>query len=302
MESLTLPKKVKVKGTLERGKFAGVAQLRGKTTKSKGVYLYGSRVLLEASKKKKTFELSIPIVKSKTGVVFSWVDDFGNVETEEVVLIFDKSIFKEETEKGPVSFNGGVGLTYVNYQQTGIEDVKMIALTGKINFGYLLSERWDFGANLFFTMFGANLSGDEAIRFLGINFRFGYLLLNKAPWGIKLMGGYYYLTTFVQSGSFGFTNMAGPQLFPLVYRSLEGGDSLYAYAKFSPVTNGISLEFLSLKNQENAIGFGWVWNLEGGNKFAWNLDVARLTLAIPVTNRTIYIESTSYTLGVTYGF
>ena len=193
-----------------------------------------------------------------------------------------------------------LGFSYITYKQTNIKDFSEMAVTAKASYLRLLPwARWTIGLSSFFTALPITTSipGISA-RFLGINLRVGYQVARiKAPWELAVLTGWYYTSMFVTNDYLGFRNLAGPQLYPVLTRHLTLRDSAFCYAKYSPVTNGLSLSFLSFSDRELAAGGGWIHGLKNGHPLSVTLDVANIGFAY----RSSTISSSSVSLGVLYG-
>ena len=98
----------------------------------------------------------------------------------------------------------------------------------------------------------------------------------------------------VSNSAFGFRNLFGPQIFPVLKYKLNRKDTLLAYIKFAPI---ISLG-LTLNNREIAGGIGYIHVLKNRHPLLINLDVADFKFGI--TN--IPIRAISGSLSVGYGF
>jgi hypothetical protein len=189
----------------------------------------------------------------------------------------------------------------MDYSQPGFEKLRETALTGKLNGTWIIAPpNWAIGANVFGTLVTLNAKPESNdFRVIGANLRIGYLPPNgflglRAPWRLTLMAGVYYTTTLSSNGNFGYKNVAGPQLFPVLHRALRNGGIWSAYLKFSPISDGLS--FLSLSNSELAAGLTlrpWSTRVSGVN---FTLDASLLTLQ----TRVGAVKSNSVSLGLGY--
>lgn len=170
-----------------------------------------------------------------------------------------------------------LGVTSVHYKE-GDTNYSAIALTGKISTRYALSPRWDLGGSMYLTLMPLKQTpSDNTARFLGVNARIGYSpKIIPSPWRLSLLTGLYYTRMFVSNDAFGFTDMVGPQLFPVLARLFSTGDSAMIYLKFSPVTNQLSL--LSFSNRELAAGFTFARLMKNGHALTFSLDYANMSL------------------------
>lgn len=271
-----------------------------------GWYVVSDSDILEKGTGEHSFTFDIPLIGKITPVEVVAIGPNGEVELERIVIRFEAS---KESRKIVAAappkrqfVTASLGPTVISYKETRVPDFSMYALTAKFSYtALILPPKWDFAANTFFTLLplSSNIP-DVTVRFLGINFRFGYVLQSiPQPWSVSLLAGYYYVTTFVSPPSLGFVNLAGPQFFPVVRRKFRNGDAAYAYLKFSPLTNGVSLELLNLSNRELAIGGGWSTPLANGHPFSLALDVSTFSFDVP--KRSKLIEYSTFSLSAGYG-
>lgn len=266
----------------------------------KGSFVAPRRSLLIKDKKIEVkpdgrFDIYIPLTGDSTRVVLRSVDLHGNVETQEVLLLAGSWV--NEPRPPRHSASGGLGFTFLNYQETTYSTLTQIALTVKGQYSFVIvPPRWDVALSGYATALPLTSSWqDRNIRFLGANLRVGYTFTpGNSPWRVSLMAGGYYTTTLIQGENFGFTGMAGPQIYPVVHRTLTSNHSVSGYFKFSPILQGVAPTF---ESNEIAAGGAWTLPFIKGRRISITLDVARLHLNI---QNVIYIDSNSATLGVGY--
>lgn len=254
------------------------------------------------------FELKIPLSGKLTRVDLIAIDPLGNIEKETIGILFkDYEAYRKQLAERSHRrhfFTGGLGITKLSYDQASRSvSCSSWALTGKLSYIYTLSHLWDLGLSGYGTLlpFGGTCtdpSGTSAsMRFIGINARAGYTVPGiQDPWRLSIMVGIYYVTMLTSTGNFGFQNMAGPQLFPVLRRSLKNGDAIVTYLKFSPVSSGFS--FLQLSNREIAGGGAYLFKLKNDHMMSLTFDVANLALEISGEA----ISSTSISFGFGYSF
>lgn len=180
-------------------------------------------------------------------------------------------------------FSVGMGYTSIKYTQTGVTDFSESALTLKGGISYrLVPDKFDLSLSTFMNALviksnGVNsLTGEEyTIRYLGVNARVGYHLLDApSPFRIVLNGGLYYNTSI---GSIGFSNMYGPQLYPEFSYILPNGNAFLLYVKFSPALFQQKIDFS--KNKEIATGLYYVFPLNPKLRMSVGFDISKLDLA-----------------------
>lgn len=192
----------------------------------------------------------------------------------------------------------GLGLSSIDYSDL-ISTYKSLSstLTGSGTY-WLVPGRWVVGGSGYFTLLPVTRSGtgkSATMRFLGLNFRGGYVIPGvPKPWMITLMGGYYFATTFVSTNEFGYSGLSGPQLYPNVRYLTRSGNQVTGYLKFSPIASGFAL--LSFSNREVAAGGSYIWTRPG---VALNLDFSDLALSYTTsTGGILQATSRTFSLGV----
>jgi hypothetical protein len=277
------------------------------TWEREGWNLLRSTKFVTVDPKTHEFRFTIEMGSGKvTFVELTAVGPLGEVEFERVAVYFKEAKeAKDDALAAPPKRDFvmvSAGPTLLNYKETGVADYSMVATTVKASYTRLLfPPRWDFAVNTFFNLFPItqNQPGVD-LRFLGINGRIGYSVPNMPdPWSLSVMFGYYYITTFVNGNALGFENLAGPQFFPVVRRRFRNLDSAYFYLKYSPLTDGVSLSFLSPSNRELAFGGGYSHPLSNGHPLGASLDVSDFSFIVPVRNKSVSYQS--YSLSVAYG-
>ncbi|MGK5083395.1 hypothetical protein WDW37_08810 [Bdellovibrionota bacterium FG-1] len=251
------------------------------------------------------FELKVPIKTQATQLDLYVIDARGTLRKQEIGIFIAQWLkFKESAASRPPKtrfFTPGFGVSRISVNDNRLSTpFSELGLTAKATYAsMLLPPHFDWGASVFFTVLPFAANQDDAARFLGINLRVGYLLpFVHEPWRVSLQTGLYYTTMFVRSASFGFQNMAGPQIFPTIRRLFKKGDSIGGYFKFSPVSADFG--FTSLDSHEIATGLGYSWPLQSGRTLGVSVDLAAINLNL--VDYGIVISSSSLTLGMTYGF
>ncbi|MEK6579955.1 MAG: hypothetical protein AABZ55_12065 [Bdellovibrionota bacterium] len=255
-----------------------------------------------AISEKGDFLLKIPVKGENSSVDFLSVSPFGTLKREKLGVSFPGWNAFLAKRKSPALgtrrffVTPSLGLTLINYTQTGLTPFSETALTGKVSALYYLAPRWDIGLASFFTLIPVTSTVPEnKIRFLGVNGRIGYVVpWVKSPWRLSLMTGVYFTTTFVPGSTFGFENMTGPQLFPVLTRVWNNGRSSTFYFKFSPVTAQFTP--LALSNREIAGGGSYGFRLKNGHAMSIAMDVSSIQLTLENTQ----IKATTFSLGVGY--
>jgi len=251
------------------------------------------------------FELTIDLNKGAGEITVGCVQTSGDLRSERVLVSFSREaqalarIFP--TQQAPRwAGQVGLGATRIDYSDlindipTDYQSISM-TLTGGINY-WIKPGRWLSGASGYFTLVPLTRAGagkDSTARFLGVNLRAGYVLPNVTkPWSVSILGGLYYVTTLVDTGEFGITNLTGPQLYPSFRYTLKRGDQMGVYFKFSPVSAKLGL--LSLQNREMAAGVSYIFLRQG---FSVSADFSQLSLSY-VSDFPIELHSQTASLSV----
>lgn len=289
--------------------------------------LIGGRTALKRNKKGQ-FKIKLKLTGPKKIVLLTSVAPDGTVHMERITILYPGYHPKKVARWG---VSGGIGLSYIEYSQSPTDDIRSVSLgemgiTGKISYEYhIVPKRWDFGLSMYATALVpyARLNeeydpqaGETAptgyLRFLGVNARIGYTVpWVSGTWALTLMGGVYYTTTFctvTPSYPFGFQNLMGPQLFPVLRKALANGNSLSTYLKYSPVSSG-GFGIYALDSRELAAGL--TYSIRHGQHFIpISLDLANLQTNISETvtslatgsavQESTHINTSSFTLSVGY--
>lgn len=224
----------------------------------------------------------------------------GQAQREKFYLVFSKSPGSGKR----LSLFPSIGVTLVNYAETDVNTFQETAMTAKASLRYLLvPPNWDFAITAFGTV--ANLhSSDPDLRakFLGINFRIGYMTpWLREPWRFGIMVGTYYTTMFVTDNAFGIKDLMGPQVFPTLRHTLRNGDSISAYIKYSPVAQSFSL--LTLSNREAAFGSAWTSIMKNGHPFSASADFSNLYMTLNDAVRgDVKVNFSTFSFSLGYGF
>lgn len=251
------------------------------------------------------FELVVPLLGKVTPFTLVAVNDYGEVERNSFEILFEdwdiyQASVRENLTKsaaaGKVSV--GIGPTLISYKETGVADYSSIVLTGKANYSRsVFSANWSIGVSGFFTLLPLTENYSASARFLGLNFRLGYHFLKiPPPWAISLQVGSYYTTMFVSGNQFGFENVNGPQLYPVVQRTLEDGKSVRGYFKLSPLTANTS--GFSFGSRELALGLDYVFLNKRNKPLSVQVDFSDLLLKL--TDQTITTKT--FSTSISYRF
>ncbi|MEK6706198.1 MAG: hypothetical protein AABZ06_10450 [Bdellovibrionota bacterium] len=252
---------------------------------------------------KNSFTITVKAENEKTPFEIQAISPHGKIEKETIIL----HIPTKGQNGSSHAIVASLGPTLIFHNESDATEkigMSAAALTLKAAYQYLpKSKNWDFAANSFVTLLPLQsrfngITDDTRTRFLGVNARIGFPMpFIKNPWRLSVLAGLYYTTMFVNNNALGFKNMSGPQLFPMLRRTLTPQQWVFGYFKFSPVASGLRLNFMRLENREIAAGSGWVKALKNGKAISVMIDISKLSLNFEDSLRgSVSIISTSYTL------
>lgn len=254
------------------------------------------------------FSFPATLLAQNSKIEISVIDSHGTIRKQEVIIYIPewKKLKETPSQKRNLFFAGG-GLSRIQVTDSRFDPFNEWGVTSKLGYTFLLAPpRWDLGLTTYFTIASFAASRADSARFFGVNLRLGYALpFIQEPWKLSLFFGGYYTTMFVASNTFGFTNMTGPQIYPTLRRTLNKGDSILVYFKFSPVSADFSLS--PLTNHEIATGLSYTYLMLSGHTWGLSLDASQLSLVIDgvATNGTIIpvtITSSSLSFGASFGY
>lgn len=246
------------------------------------------------------FKTAIHLKGDRTEAHLKIVDFSGKVRLYKLVIMFPDWAKTKGASRFAVKsslITPSLGVSQISLTQTNLATFSMTALAVKVAYQHQFSRKMDFGGNIFFTPISfATSRPSSKVQFLGVNARVGYISgLVEEPWRLSLQAGIYFNTMFVSGDSFGYRDVGGPQFFPVLRRLLSSGDSVQAYAKYSPIVSGVSV--MSLANRELAIGGGWIHLLPNRHPLSIHADYASLNFTLSNPNREIAVSSISLSAG-----
>jgi len=225
------------------------------------------------------------------------VDIRGNIKSETITIALSKVA---EAGKKRLLLSFGTGVSDFSYQESNLQGGIQLtewAVLAKLSALYRLDslDHWTVDAGGFGTVVALSATQPASARFLGASAHLGYAIpLVRAPWRLQLLGGGYFLTMLNSPNTFGFSNMNGLQISPVLSRQFGLRNRASLYFKYSPVNFSV----FTFSSCETAGGGAFEWGTLSGHAFALTLDVARLQLAIPAFQYAM--TSTAVTLGVVF--
>jgi hypothetical protein len=260
-----------------------------------------------------SFRLRVPLVDVRSPLVFFSIGPTGDAARESIVVDFPGYAALAHEPPPPIkrhAFLPSLGFTYISYSEApevgSPAQINEIMATFKLSYQYNLAPpRWNAGITTFVNLIPLSTSStgfldEPSAQFFGLNFRVGYVVPQiPEPWRLSIMVGTYYVTMF--GSDIGFVNLMGPQLFPVLRRTLSSGDTVTCYLKLSPVGEGFAIE--GLTNREMAFGGAWNHVLKNGRTFSAMLDFANLALYLPNGDGIpTAVSSTSFSLSAGLSF
>jgi hypothetical protein len=258
------------------------------------------------------FKLPVELTSRRTEVPLTVVDQQGKLIRRTIIISYAGYQAKVNASSNHPSLGGswtaGVGIDLVHISEDLLPDISETAIQLRLGYQHPLGGRWDFAADGFYDV--ALLANNETTtpttalpvptslngHFFGLNGRVGYALpLRNTRWSLGIAGGIYYVTMVTPGTSFGFRNLGGPQLFPIVRRQLGSRDSVSLSFKYSPVMWGTTPSFA---NHEFAVGGGWTRALPNRRTLGVLLDYRADTIA----SASVHISANSTALTFVCGF
>lgn len=219
------------------------------------------------------FTLQVPLTAETTEVQLSMVDARGAIKKfTGTVTIQDWHTLNPQPEGRKWAIIPALGYALYRYTESTVGTLTISGIVAKVSASYRLGERFDASVSGSLTVLPlTNTDSSRTTRFLGVNARLGYKLpFLKSPWAFYIKGGYYFTTMWVSPADHGFSNMNGPQIYPVLTRVLGKGLG-HVYLKYSPVA---TLDLLA--NREIAAGLGYHFAVKPGQTVSIELDVANI--------------------------
>ena len=146
----------------------------------------------------------------------------------------------------------------VTFSQTNLNNLNETMLAVDISYERTFAKRWSVVAQSFIDIAGnAPFSTGQELpsHYWHLNSDLVYHLPIRLPkWRIGIAGGFYYMTMFSSGTKFGYSDLWGPELYPIVTYSLNPKNALSFYLKYSPNASNFSPNF---NNHEAATGAEW---------------------------------------------
>lgn len=281
-----------------------VAVVRGSFTRKDWSLTWTNGTRLQKIANPENFEFAFKLTGPVTTFPLTAIGPMGEVEATRLVVSFTEweeatSLKKVNTTPSRHIFSPAMGVTTFSYSQTDVPDFSQLAMTAKVGYDFIFSPIWSFGASGYYTALpiSSNREGVNA-RYLGLNLRASraFALLPE-PWSFRLGFGAYYASMVATNQVFGYTNQAGPQVFPSVSRKINARQTVGGYLKFAALMNSFVPQS-PLESRELAAGVNWSYKLSNGHAISTSLDIAQLN-AVSADRE---LSSSTITLGAGYTF
>ncbi|MBL7713852.1 MAG: hypothetical protein JNL01_00200 [Bdellovibrionales bacterium] len=245
-------------------------ELTGRFTRPDwNLVIAGEKVPLEEDG---SFRKRVPLEYGDNQLKLYAVGPLGKIESQTI----DIGEVDENKNKGRGASNifltHGLSFSQIRYEDTRLAQPLLIhALTAKLSYVYLLSSRWDVSGSAYFTAVRLSSTSTDNTRFFGANGRLAYGFMDrKAPWQFSLGAGLFYSTMITPNGGYGFNDVVGPQVLPVLKRVFSKGNSIGLYGKGAMITGG----------WEVAGGLNYAIPLSNGRSISLSVDYSRIDLVI----------------------
>jgi len=249
-----------------------------------------------------SFSIDVPILGDETHFNVATVGPDGHADFDRMLVIavqWDRYVANWNRSPPRVRrFSVSLAAVYIGFSQTDLTPFSDINLTLRAGatLGLGKTTPWSVGLSGYITGLGFTPGPPVPYRFLGANLRIGRTWSQpKNRWTTGLHFGAFFTSMLVPDAAYGFSGLAGPQIYPTVSYELSPKLKINSYFKYSPVFGTSGLGF---RNNEFAIG-GHVWYLtQKGAAWTYGLDIARIN----VNEFDVEIGVTSVSLSVGFNF
>lgn len=171
---------------------------------------------------------------------------------------------------------------------------------------YPTKPTFDFGLGGFATVYPIQTNQSGVLtRFVGGDVHMGPAF-GVPGWRLQLFAGTYFRRMYVTSSQFGYSNVTGPEFFPVLKHTLENGSSISFYAKYTPIVQNANFVLMSLTNRELSAGAKYTFpnahrtpdGLRISHPVSLIIDYSALNLGLNGTTG----SSTIVTSGISLGF
>ncbi len=204
----------------------------------------------------------------------------------------------EIKEPPKLSFNIFLGITNNQYNERSRADFTQTSFDLGLNTAYWFDyPSWNVEGGMTSDAFVfLSTNKKTSANFFKIYGQVAYSTPLFSPtWTMKLNLGFEYFGMFSKKGTFGYSGLIVPQLYPAINKRIKSSD-IYGYIKYMTLAKTLTLKS---NEAEWGGGLGWIINKPNFHKWIFSLDYLGLQY-IAVTNISIKMNAISLRLG--YGF
>jgi hypothetical protein len=167
-------------------------------------------------------------------------------ESERTPAAIENVSVTEAPINRPGLFTPSLGWTSLSYSEVGGIDFSESAVHFGIDYEHpIFSEvttRWSLGVSADAALLPLNETGSSlGMKMFDVETFAAYSFTDThSAWDFSVRGGAYYTTTSVSGNAFGFTNMFGPEIYPVLSRSFTKGGVASLHFKYAPVIDSSS--------------------------------------------------------------
>ena len=193
----------------------------------------------------------------------------------------------------------GLEARSVSFSQTNKNNLYENMLAATTSYKLMLSKSWSARADAFIDLAGATPfstnQNEMSARFWGLNSDLIYLIpMRSKKWSLGVVGGFYYTTMLPSGQSFGYDNLWGPEIYPILSYTLNAKNSFHFYYKYAPV---YAQDSVSFSDHESDMGVEWARLRRKKRTISIKLDLLQDQFIEQGANT----QSTAINLGVSYG-
>ena len=273
----------------------------GRLTKPESSLIGYGVILVKAGAALRSFSVRVPLAYEDSTFSLTAIDPRGVTQVQLIRVIvsgWDKIAQKESVKKiDRFHLNAALGLSFTSYEETQFQHLSEVALTPKVSGDFTLSRDWGIGVSSSITAFplSSNIPG-VTLRFFTFDARLGTRLpWLPDPWSVRILFGGYYETTLTSGASFGFSNMTGPELYPILERRLSNRENGNIHLRYATIlSKGVNLSSYSFGG---GLSFGRA--LTNGHQLLCSFDYNRENLEL---SNLFSIQANAMTLSLGYSF
>lgn len=156
-----------------------------------------------------------------------------------------------------------------------------------------MTTRWSLGVSGDATLLPLNETGSSlGMKLFNVETFASYSVTDAhSVWDFSIRGGAYYSTTSVSGNAFGFTDMFGPEIYPVLSRSFAKGGVASLHFKYAPVIDPSS----GFTFSSNALDAGLSYaTTSGSGAWVFSGDYKKLNANVDATS----VQLTGFSLSI----